>query len=216
MPFFLFLAYFIGRNMPVERLFPGLLGMTIYFSSMSIGPAIVPFEARQRTLERLLTTPVAVWAMLLGDVLASFLYGVFISIVPIIIGVFLGVSIMNGVLLSFGMVSAAFCFSSFSILLSSYPPTDIPSTVMMISNLVKFPLVFISGVFIPISDIGTWGRVVASISPLTYFIDLVNYSTQGVSYYSIYVDVLALLGFTALFLFFAMKIHKKTMPQRLT
>jgi ABC-2 type transport system permease protein len=216
MPFFLFLAYFIGRNRPIESLFPGLLGMTIYFSSMSIGPAIVPFEARQGTLERLLTTPIAVWAMLLGDVVASFVYGVLISFVPIAIGVALGVSILNPVLLVVGMMFAAFCFASFSIVLSSYPPTDIPSTVMMISNLVKFPLVFISGVFIPIWETHAWGRLVASISPLTYFIDLTNYCTQGVSYYSIYVDFLALIGFTVVFLVIAITIHKKTMPQRLT
>lgn len=56
MPFFLFLAFSIGRSMPVEQLFTGLLGMTIFFSSMSIGPAIVPFEARSRTLERHICT----------------------------------------------------------------------------------------------------------------------------------------------------------------
>jgi ABC-2 type transport system permease protein len=216
MPFFLFLAYFIGRNRPIESMFPGLLGMTIYFSSMSIGPAIVPFEARQGTLERLLTTPIAVWAMLVGDVIASFLYGFLISFVPIVIGVYLGVTITNPVLLGIGMLFAAICFASFSVVLSSYPPTDIPSTVMMISNLVKFPLVFISGVFIPLWEVQSWGRLVASISPLTYFIDLVNHCTQGVSYYSIHIDLLALLGFTGLFLIVAIVIHKKTMPQRLT
>jgi ABC-2 type transport system permease protein len=216
MPFFLFLAYFIGRNKPIESLFPGLLGMTIYFSSMSIGPAIVPFEARQRTLERLLTTPVAVWSMLLGDVIASFLYGFLISFVPMAIGIYLGVTITNLILLCIGMVFAAFCFAAFSIVLSSYPPTDIPSTVMMISNLVKFPLVFISGVFIPLWETQAWGRIVASFSPLTYFIDLVNYCIQDVSYYSIHVDFLALIGFTVVFLVIAIKIHEKTMPQRLT
>ena len=43
MPFFLFLAFFIGRNMPIEQLFNGLVGMTIFFSSMSIGPAAVSY-----------------------------------------------------------------------------------------------------------------------------------------------------------------------------
>jgi len=81
MPFFLFLAFFIGRNMPIKQLFTGLLGMALFFSSMSIGPAIVPFEARTRTLERLVSTPVSVWALLIGDVVASFLYGLLISAV---------------------------------------------------------------------------------------------------------------------------------------
>jgi ABC-2 type transport system permease protein len=139
MPFFLFLAYFIGRNMPMEQLFTGLLAMTIFFSSMSIGPAIVPFEARSRTLERLMATPISVWTMLIGDVAASFVYGLLISFVPLAIGLVLSVNIANGLVLVLGMVLAAFCFSSFSVLLSAYPPTDVPSTVMMISNLVKFP-----------------------------------------------------------------------------
>jgi ABC-2 type transport system permease protein len=213
MPFFLFLAFSIGRNMPIEQLFTGLLGMAIFFSSMSIGPAIVPFEARSKNLERLVSAPVAVWAILIGDVVASFLYGFSISIVSLIIGLVLGVTIANALVLCLGMILAAFCFASFGVLLSAYPPTDIPSTVMMISNLVKFPLVFISGVFIPIHG---WGRIIASVSPLTYFTDLVNYCTQGNCYYSVFGDFAALIGFTLLFLVVAIKIHQKTLPERLS
>lgn len=212
MPLFLFLAFSVGRNMPMEQLFTGLLAMAIFFSSMSIGPAIVPFEARSRTLERLVSTPVSVWAMLTGDVIASFVYGLLISAVPVTIGLILGVNITNSLILCLGIILAAFCFASFGVLLSAYPPTDTPSTVMMISNLVKFPLVFISGVFIPIHD---WGRIIASFSPLTYFTDLVNYCTQGTSYYSVSVDFAALIGFTLLFLIVAIKIHEKTLPKRL-
>jgi len=213
MPFFLFLAFSIGRNMPIEQLFTGLLGMAIFFSSMSIGPAIVPFEARSKNLERLVSAPVAVWAILIGDVVASFLYGFSISIVSLIIGLVLGVTIANALVLCLGMILAAFCFASFGVLLSAYPPTDIPSTVMMISNLVKFPLVFISGIFIPIHG---WGRIIASVSPLTYFTDLVNYCTQGNCYYSVFGDFAALIGFTLLFLVVAIKIHQKTLPERLS
>jgi len=216
MPFFLFLAFFIGRNMPIEHLFTGLLGMTIFFSSMSIGPAIIPFEARSRTLERLVSTPVSVWALFLGDVIASFLYGFLISIVPLIIGLVLGVNVADWLILWLGMILAAFCFASFGVLLSAYPPTDVPSTVMMISNLVKFPLVFVSGVFIPVSQMQDWGKIIASFSPLTYFTDLVSYCTQETSYYSIPVDFIALIGFTLLFLTAAIKIHEKTLPERLS
>jgi len=212
MPLFLFLAFSIGRSMPVEQLFTGLLAMTIFFSSMSIGPAIVPFEARSRTLERLISAPVSVWAIFMGDVIASFVYGLLISTVPLIIGLALGVNMGNSLVLCLGVILAALCFASFGVLLSAYPPTDVPSTVMMISNLVKFPLVFISGVFIPIHG---WGRIIASISPLTYFTDLVNYCTQGNSYYSVFVDFIALIGFTLLFLIVAIKIHEKTLPERL-
>jgi ABC-2 type transport system permease protein len=88
--------------------------------------------------------------------------------------------------------------------------------VMMISNLVKFPLVFVSGIFFRLWEIQTWGRIIASCSPLTYFTDLVDYCIQGVSYYPIYIDTIALLGFTLLFLVLAISIHKKTISKRLT
>lgn len=215
MPFFLFLAFFMGRNMPVENLFTALLGMTIYFSSMSIGPAIVPFEARSRTLERLVSAPVSVWALFIGDVTASFLYGLSISTVPLIIGSVYGVNVIHWPVLGLGMIFSAICFASFGVLLSAYPPTDIPATVMMVSNLVKFPLVFVSGIFIPLWEMHSLARIVASFSPLTYFTDLVNYCTHGVSYYSVFVDFAALVGFALLFLTVAIKIHEKTLPQRL-
>jgi ABC-2 type transport system permease protein len=162
-----------------------------------------------------MSTPISVWAILIGDVIASFLYGLSVSIVPIAVGLVIGVNIGQWAVLGLSMLLASFCFACFSILLSAYPPTDIPSTVMMVSNLVKFPLVFISGVFIPIWEMQDWMRIIASFSPLTYFTDLVNYSVQGVSYYPVFVNCLALIGFTMFFLVVAIKVHERTMPRRL-
>jgi len=126
------------------------------------------------------------------------------------------VHIVDSLVLCLGMILAAFCFSSFGVLLSAYPPTDVPATVMMVSNLVKFPLVFISGVFISMSEMQDWGRIIASFSPLTYFTDITNYCFQGTSYYSVLVDFAVLIGFTLLFLMAAIKIHEKTLPERLS
>ena len=215
LPFFLFLSFFMGRNMSMTRLFTALMTMAIFFSAMSIGPAIVPFEARSRNLERLVSSPVAVWALLLGDIIASLLYGLLISMVPLALGLFLGVEVIHPLILGLGMILAALCFASFGILLSSYPPTDIPSTVMMISNMVKFPLVFVSGIFVSIGNMGYWGKIIASFSPLTYFTDLVNYCTQNDSYYSIHGDFIALIAFAILFLVLSVKIHSRTLPQRI-
>jgi len=214
-PFFLFLSFYIGRNLPAEALVPGLLGMTAFFTATSVGPAIVPWEARAKTLERLISSPVSLWAIFLGDVLSSFLFGVFVSIFPIIAGVFLGIELTSLPVLALGVLLATFCFASLSILLSSYPPADTPASVMMISSMIKFPLVFISGIFIPIEDLPVWGKMLSSISPLTYFTDLVRHSMQGRSYYPVELDFAVLVVFTVVFLVLAIKIHERTMPKRL-
>ena len=215
MPFFLFLAFYIGRNTPIETLISGLLGMTAFFTATSVGPAIVPWEARAKTLERLISSPVSLRTIFLGDVLSSFVFGVLVSALAAAASLLTGVGVVQPLLLCFALVLSTFCFASFSILLSAYPPTDNPATIMMLSSMVKFPLIFISGIFIPIEQLPVWGRAISSISPLTYFMDLARYSIQGASYYPIAVDVLALIGFTVAFLFVAIKIHEHTILKRL-
>jgi ABC-2 type transport system permease protein len=215
MPFFLFLAFYIGRNVPIEELIPGLLGMTAFFTATSVGPAIVPWEARAKTLERLISSPVSLRTIFMGDVLSSFVFGILVSALAVAASLLFGVPVVNPLLLCFGLVLSTFCFASFSILLSAYPPTDNPATIMMLSSMIKFPLIFISGVFIPIEQLPVWGRAISSISPLTYFTDLARYSVQGVSYYPIGLDILALIAFTVAFLFVAIKIHEHTILKRL-
>jgi ABC-2 type transport system permease protein len=81
--------------------------------------------------------------------------------------------------------------------------------------MIKFPLVFISGIFIPIEELPDWGKTISSISPLTYFTDLARYSVQGNSYYPVELDVIVLSAFAILFLVTAVKIHERTMQKRL-
>ena len=214
-PFFLFLSFYIGRNISAEALIPGLLGITAFFTATSVGPAIVPWEARAKTLERLISSPISIWTIFLGDVFSSFLFGVLVSVFPVIVGLFIGVEITNPLILGFGIILATFCFASFSILLSAYPPTDTPASVMMLSSMIKFPLVFISGIFIPIEELPVWGKTISSISPLTYFTDLARYSIQGNSYYPIELDLIVLVAFAIIFLVTAIKIHERTMQKRL-
>jgi len=215
MPFFLFLSFYIGRDMPIETLIPGLLGMTAFFTATSTGPAIVPWEARAKTLERLISSPISLKTIFLGDVISSFLFGILISVFPVIASLLIGVEIAYPLILVFGVVLSTFCFASFSILLSAYPPTDNPSTIMMLSSMIKFPLVFISGIFIPIEELPVWGKTISSISPLTYFTDMAKYSIQGSSYYPIEVNIMVLIAFTITFLVVAIKIHEHTIQKRL-
>ncbi|MBC2697644.1 MAG: ABC transporter permease [ANME-2 cluster archaeon] len=213
-PVFLFLAFVIGRDLPVDFLIAGLLSMTIFFTSMSITPVIAPTETQTRNLERLAAAPVSITTVLMGDMLASVLFGTGISLVPIIVGMAIGVTVTHPFILAAGIVLAAFCFSAMGLIFSS-APTSMTSTVMMISTMVKFPLVFISGVFIPVRELPQWGQVLASASPLTYITDLCRYSFQGTNYYPIWMDIAALVIFLVIFMIAAVKLHKKSLPERL-
>lgn len=213
-PLFLFLSFAIGRNLSLDFMMPGLLGMTLFFTATAISPAVAPWETQARTLERLMSCPVTLPTIVLGDVLASFAFGVAISFISLIVGLAIGVSIFQPVTLTFGLILAAFCFSSLGLIFSA-APTGNPATVMMLSAMVKFPIVFISGIFISLDQLPAWGRAISYISPLTYFTDIARHCIQGQSYLPLTVDFLALASFTVLLLALAMKLHQNTMPRRL-
>ena len=213
-PVFLFLSFTIGRDLSVDFMIPGLVGMILFFTATSISPIVVPWEAQARTLERLMSCPVRIKTIIVGDILASFAFGVGISLVTIMLGLFLGVTISSPFIFAIAVILAAFCFASLGTVFS-IPPTNLPATVNMIAAVVKFPVVFISGVFIPLDQLPAWGQAVAYISPLTYFTDIARTSIQGQGHLPVVVDLLVLLAFTALFLVVAMKLHQRTMPRRI-
>ena len=128
-------------------------GMALFVTVSSIGLIIAPWETRMRTFERLISAPIALWAIILGYVIASLLFGLFITFFVFLAGtILLGTKIIS-LSLIIDTILAAFCFSSLGLLISA-PPTDSPSNIMMLSTLIKFSMIFISGVFLPIGEMG--------------------------------------------------------------
>ena len=179
-----------------------------------MSPAIFPWEGQAKTLERLASCPVTVEAIVFGDMIASTLFGIGITIITVIIGMALGLSLIHGITLLAAILITACCFSAIGMLLA-VPPTNVPSNIMMLSSLIKFPLVFISGIFVPLEQMPAWGLVLSVCSPLTYFTDLVRYSFTDVTYFPVWIDIAALAVFTVVFTVGTMYLHKRTMPQRM-
>ncbi len=213
-PAFMFLAFAFGRNMAIVSLMPGLIAISVFFTCSAIAPITMPWETQARTLERLVSSPLAIWTILFGDMLASMLTGIIISIVPIIIALAVGTTIVNPLMLLVAIILGSVCFATASLIISS-PPASAPQYSQMISSFVKFPLIFISGVFVPLSELPGFARGISFISPLTYFTDLTRYATGGENYFSIAVDLLAIIGFTVASWFIAVKLHNRTLPKRI-
>ncbi|MFA5722337.1 MAG: ABC transporter permease, partial [Candidatus Paceibacterota bacterium] len=211
-PAFVFISFILKREMSLDMMIPGLLGMALFFAVSAITPVITPWETRMRTFERLVSSPVYLWAIILGDIMASVLFGLFVVSFIVLAGIILlGVEIISFPLI-FGTIIAAFCFSSLGTLISA-PPADKPSDIMLIASIIKFPLIFISGVFIPITEMGVL-KILSFFSPLTYYTDLARYSIQGTSYFSPVVDLLVLSVFTIFLFVIAVKWHEKSLDKR--
>ncbi len=214
-PFFLFLAFLIGRNLPQDRLFVGLTAMTAFFTATAVGPTIIPWECRGRTFERLITAPVSLTTVLLGDFQASLYFGLAITFaiaIPAMLYFSLG---LEWAIFITATLIAVGTFSAMTILLSSYPPTDVPADVMMLTSLVKFSLLFISGIFVPLEKLPSYGRLVSYVSPLTYYVDSLRHSL-GKGYLPLWTDFGMLVIFGIAFFFAGVSVHKRVLEERFT
>lgn len=213
-PLFMFLSFYLGRKMDLYLFFPGLLAMSLFFTSSSVGPLITPWEKQAGTYERLLSFPVTINTIILGDVAAGMIFGIIINLIVLIAGLlFLNYNI-NVLFLITGVVLASFCFSSLGVLLAS-PSVRSPSHIMMFSSLIRFPLIFISGIFIPLEKLQGIGKGLSYISPITYLVDLFNFSFKGEHFIPLTVDITALLIFSVIFLFLANRFHQRNLMRGL-
>ncbi len=213
-PLFLWLAFMLGAKLPPTRGLLSLIAISAFFTSSSITPIIMPWETRQKTLEMMLSRPVTITIILLGTAMASTLFGVFISLILVIIGLLFKAIPHNIILLILGIVVASTCYSFMGLLFSAIP-SDVPADAVLLSTIVRLPLVFISGVFIPIQKLPYYIRPLAYISPLTYFSDLVNFTYGYNPLLNPLLDLTILLVLTAIFMTLALAANKMTLSKRL-
>jgi ABC-2 type transport system permease protein len=82
---------------------------------------------------------------------------------------------------------------------------------MIFSNLIRFPLIFISGIFVPLQQMQGWGLALAYCSPLTYLVDLFNAAMSGASVFSPLADCGVLIVVSAGFIVAARVIQKRNL-----
>jgi len=199
-PVFFFLAFKMGRPIAPENIVPGMVAMALWFTASAVGPLVTPWERRARTYERLISSPVSLRAILAGDVVSGLVFGACLSVIPIALGLALtDAAVTDVLLLVCGIILGALSFASLGVLLAA-PPATSPSNTMLLSNLVRLPLLFVSGVFLPIGRMPLWARWISPISPLSYAGDLIRSGFGQDPYFPAWLAVAMLAAFTV-FLF---------------
>ena len=206
-PVFFFLAFKMGRPIAAENVVPGMVAMALWFTASAVGPLVTPWERGAKTYERLISTPVSLRAILAGDVMSGLVFGTCLSVVPVLIGLALtDASIASAPILTAGIVLGALSFASLGVLLAA-PPASGPSNIMLLSNLVRIPLLFVSGIFIPIGQMPVWARWIAPLSPLSYASALIRSAFGRSAFFPVWLSLLMLVLFTLAFFMASCKFH---------
>jgi ABC-2 type transport system permease protein len=81
------LAFYLRNPRHFEELVPGLIAMTVLFSTTAMEAVVINYELRLGSLERLLLAPVSLPTVLLGKIVGGAVFGLIITAVLTIISV---------------------------------------------------------------------------------------------------------------------------------
>ncbi len=200
-------------------IFPGIIGMSVLFSSVFYGITAV-WDREFGFLKEILAAPVHRYVVALGKILA----GATISTTQAFIVLML-VPALAGVSLSLPMVIELVPFLFLLAVITSSLGVTVGAIIksiqafQVVMMVLVLPLYFLSGAFFPLKNLPTWMDVLSKIDPLTYAIDpirqiglsttLRSYGIRALAVNSIGLDALVLMGFVAIMIAAAIAIFRR-------
>lgn len=191
---------------------PVLLGFFVFFFVFLIGGVSFLRERTTGTLERLLSSPLRRWEIVIGYVLGFGIFtmlqaGIIVSYAIYVLGMLMEGSIVYVLLVTILLSLSALTLGIF---LSSFANNELQ--MMQFIPIIVIPQVFFSGLF-NLETISEWLSWIGPVTPLYYAADaLQNVMIRGYGWNDIWFDLLVLAGFSTLFLIlniFALKKYRK-------
>jgi len=212
-PIVMALAFILRNPSGVKDLASGLIAMSILFAATSAEAIVIVFERRTKTFERLLLAPLSLQAILFGKVIGGVIFGFFISSI-FLVGtvIFLEAPFSNTVFLLASLILSAFVFSAFGTLVSVAVKEIFDA--MTLANIFRFPMIFLCGVFIPVSVLPAFLHPIAYVLPLTYSVDLFRFFITG-SYDIVHpaVSVVVLIIYSIVLFYLSVFVLKRRIEQ---
>ena len=198
-----FAMAFIVRGRDINFLAPGLIAIASFFGATSMASTAITFERRFKEFERLILAPLSYWEVVMGKVIGSFVFGLFVSLVTTFITLpFLGIHLGDPVLLIIASILASFAFSSIGVFVAIIIKD--PRNIMIVVNSIRLPMIFLSGVFVPLTASPLILQYVSLFMPLTYSVELLRYSFTYHAFIPLWISLIA--NFVWFFLFYVLAV----------
>jgi ABC-2 type transport system permease protein len=210
-PFAWMLMFYLRSRTPLDirELLPGVVAMSILFGTTSMLAVTITFERRSRSFERLLLAPIELSLLMLAKTGGAIVFGMLNAFVPILVAAF--VVDLSGVLWpavagSILLIAATSTFLGLFISVAVHEVFE----AQTFSNFFRFPMLFLCGLFIPVSTLPVFLRPLSFLLPLTYGVDILKAAINREGILPLWLSFPVLLLFAAgLFLFSLRNIKRK-------
>ena len=157
-----------------QFIFPGILGMTILFSSIFSSISII-WDKEFGFMKEILVAPVSRLSIVIGKALSGTIVSTIQAVMILSFFPFLGLklSILQIITVIFICASLSFCISAFGIVLATF--YDSYESFSVIMNFIIMPMFFLSGAMYPVKLLPSILQFAAKLNPLTYGIDAIKH-----------------------------------------
>ncbi len=188
----------------IPGLLPGVVAISVLFGTTSLLAVTITFEKKGRSFERLLLAPVSLELLMLAKTTGAIIFGIVNAFVPVIIALFfVDLSGVNWITLIPAIVLIAIS-STFLGLFVAVSVSEV-FEAQTFSNFIRFPMIFLCGLFFPIDQLPVFLRPLSYIMPLTYGADILHFSFHDAGYMPLAFNFLVLSTFCAILFFMSLR-----------
>jgi ABC-2 type transport system permease protein len=198
-----------GQGNYVQFVAPGIISMTILFSSVFSGMGLL-WDRQFGFLKETLVAPVPRINVMLGKVLGAATVAVFQGLLVAIVCFIAGFRVTDLRALPLALLFMILIACLFSAL-----GTAIGSTIeniqgfQLVMNFLVMPIFFLSGALYPLGNLPKALSVVTSLDPLAYGVDGLRESLIGVTHFGLAADLGVLIVVTTILLFIGSHLFSK-------
>ena len=174
-------------------LFPGIVTMTVLFTSIFYG-AYVVMDKRLDFLKEVLVSPVSrttiFFGKVLGGVTDATIQATILMVLAPVFGIPFSINLLFAYVFLFLMVTG---LVSIGLIIGSL--MDSPEGFSLIMSFLNFPLFFLSGALFPLTNMPTWLLVFTRLNPVTYGVDAMRQLMTGMGSIGLFTDFVVLVVF---------------------
>ncbi len=174
-------------------LFPGVVAMSLVFTSMRSGISVI-WDREFGFMKEILVSPASRLAITAGKILGGSTISTFEAMIILLLGPFFGLDLtvqnfMQSVVIMF---LTSLSLVGMGLVVASYMKSFEGFQVVM--TFLIMPMFFLSGALFPLDDVPAWMAVVTRINPLTYGVDALRATLTGIGAHTIQYDLLIIIA----------------------
>ncbi len=197
-----------GQGSYIQFLAPGVIAMTVLFSSIFSGIELI-FDRQFGFLKEMLVAPVPRLLIMVGRTLGgatvSIIQGLMVTVVCVIAGFRPSLSSLPAALLFLALIAIVFTAMGTAIasVLSDF------QGFQLVMNFLVMPIFFLSGALFPLKNLPKAMEILATLDPLSYGVDGLRSVLIGASHFGVATDFAVLSVLSVVFMAIGAKLFSR-------